>query len=168
MSFMRHLDRETQQKVRTAKKTAAKESKADRLARARVALQSAEKNARKPRERNGAFLSWLRAGRCLACAIRGGAQVQRTDAAHIRRSYPETGWRPVGGAEKPSDFRAIGLCRRDHEDQHLHDNHGWYADLGIYPPDVCAELMRAHLAGADPVEAVETIAAQIRAERSQA
>lgn len=162
----KHILRQADRIRRDAQKVERKIAKATKLERARAALATKEAQFRKPRERNGAFLSWLRQGPCLVCAIKGFVQVGRTEAAHIRRSYPEPGWRPVGGAEKPSDFRAVGLCPGHHrtgpDAQHSRDSAGWYADHGIYPPAVCAELKAAQEAGADPAEAVEQIAATAR------
>lgn len=153
---------------RQAKADARKETAAERKARARAVHDSALERARDPHRPNQPFLRFVRRCPCLFCAIEDRVQVTATEAAHVRRAYPhEHGWRPVGGGETPHDHRVLPQCVEHHREgedaQHAHDNHDWYADRGVYPPEVCAELMRAHLAGADPVEAVETIAAAIRA-----
>lgn len=158
---------------RKAKADHRKESKAERLERARVAQQSAMDRARDPRRRDEPFLRFVRLCPCLICTIEGNRQATRTEAAHVRRAYPgERGWRDVGAGETPHDFRALPQCVEHHREgedaQHNHDNHDWYAERGVYPPEVCAELMQAHLAGADPVEAVEIIAARCRNDRRPA
>lgn len=158
MTYLRHLDADARKAVRAAKKKAAQESKAVRLARARDLLKAKEASFRQPRERDPKFLSWLRKAPCLSCEIGCLVQVGRTEAAHVRRAYPEPGWRPVGGAEKPSDFRALPLCTTCHVSQHERDNHDWYAERGIYPPEVCAQLKRAQEAGADPTEIIQQVA----------
>lgn len=149
-----------------AQKVARKAAKAVKLQRARELLAAKEAQFRQPRARDAAFLSWLRRAPCLVCAILGEPQTTRTEAAHIRRSYPEPGWRPVGGAEKPSDLRAIPLSAWWHRlapnSQHAEDSAAWYEQFGIYPPSVCAELKAAQEAGADPVDAVTAIAGEIR------
>ena len=162
MTWVNRLSPEAKAEVRQARKAQAQDDKKRKLERAREVLKATESKFRQPRKRDAAFLNWLRRAPCLVCAIRGTAQVDRTEAAHVRRAYPEPGWRPVGGAEKPSDVRALPQCRACHVEQHQHDNHGFYSDLGIYPPTVCAELKAAQEAGADPVETVETVAAAIR------
>lgn len=166
MSYLRHLDAEARNAVRAAKKKASQEDKARKLARARDLLKAKEASFRKPRERDGAFLSWLRHGLCLTCEINYWPQVGRTEAAHVRRAYPEPGWRPVGRAEKPSDFRALPLCRGCHTSQHKRDSHDWYAEHGIYPPRVCEALKLAQTSGAHPIEAVQQIATEVRREHS--
>lgn len=150
---------------RDAQRVERKIAKATKLERARLALQTAETKFRQPRQRDAAYLSWLRRAPCLFCEIRGTVQIGRTEAAHVRRSYPEPGWRPVGAAEKPSDFRCLPQCPACHAWQHQHDNHGFYAELGIYPPSVCAELKSEQEAGADPVETIQNIAAEIRGQK---
>jgi hypothetical protein len=166
------LRREFRQIERQAKADARKESRADRIERARIAQQSVMDRARDPRRRDEPFLRFVRLCPCIVCAVEDRQQASRTEAAHVRRAYPsELGWRAVGGAEKPHDARALPLCvehhRQGEDAQHNRDSHDWYADHGIYPPQVCAELMRAHLTGADPVEAVETIAAEIRRQTAE-
>lgn len=160
------IERGVRRKERKQAKTRKRErTKEHNLQVAREALREVQSRFRQPRVEDAPYLSWVRRACCLVCAIRGEVQVLRTDPAHVRRDYPEPGWRPVGGAETPSDFRCIPLCRTHHDEQHAHDNHGWYADLGIYPPSVCAELKTAQEAGADPVESVTAIAYAIRGQK---
>lgn len=152
---------------RQARADARRASKAEKLEMARTAHDSALDNARDPHRPNGPFLRFVRRCPCLFCALEDRQQVTNTEAAHVRRSYPnQRGWRPVGAGETPHDFRALPQCVEHHREgedaQHAHDNHDWYADRGVYPPEVCAELMQAHLAGADPVETIKAIAETIR------
>lgn len=171
-----HVMREADRIERDVKRTESKIRKANKKARskslnlevAKAALDGVTAKFREPHKQDEPYLRFLRLCPCLFCRIKEREQAMPTEAAHVRRAYPrERGWRPVGGGETPHDFRALPQCVEHHRQgkdaQHAHDNHDWYADRGVYPPEVCAELMRAHLAGADPVEAVETIAAEIRA-----
>jgi hypothetical protein len=166
MSYLRHMSPEARAELRRAKRIASEEDQARRTARAKDVLSSIAPGRRQPRERKPAFLSWLRACPCLACAIAGTPQTTRTEAAHVRRAYPDRGWRPVGGAEKPSDHRALPLCAWDHRTgpwaQHNDDSAAWYAERGIYPLTVCAALLDGHESDADPVEIIQTLAAECR------
>jgi len=100
---------------------------------------SRSEGQRTPREKDSAYLHWIRTLPCTACGKAGPSQ-----AAHIRSGYPEPGWRPTGMAEKPSDWRTAPLCRDCHLDgpkaQHRHNERSWWAGLGIYPPDLCRDL----------------------------
>jgi len=100
---------------------------------------SRSEGQRNPREKDSAYLNWIRTLPCVACGKSAPSQ-----AAHIRSGYPEPGWRPTGMAEKPSDWRTAPLCRDCHLDgpkaQHRHNERSWWAGLGIYPPDLCAKL----------------------------
>lgn len=166
MTYLRHLDAETKGKLRAAKRKAAQESKADRLKRARELLAAKETALRKPRERDNEHLQFVRRARCIACLVLGEAQTTPTRAAHIRCSYPAPGWPYTGKAEKPSDHRTAPLCDMHHTDgpdaQHKANERDWWARLRIDPPALCAALVAARKASADPVEAVESIAASIR------
>ena len=97
-------------------------------------------NARTPRVKDAAYLNWIRTLPCTACGKHGPSQ-----AAHIRSGYSEAGWRSTGMAEKPSDWRTAPLCRDCHLDgpkaQHRTGEASWWRELGIYPPDLCRDLM---------------------------
>ena len=54
-------------------------------------------------------------------------------------------------AEKPDDRRTVPLCRDCHLDgpkaQHRTNERAWWEALGIYPPDLCADLIASYEAG---------------------
>lgn len=103
---------------------------------------------RQPRIKDPAYLSFVRRQPCISCGKPGPSQ-----AAHVRSGYPEAGWRPTGMAEKPDDTRTLPLCRDCHLDgpkaQHKGNERRWWQDLGVYPPDACADLRRAFEAATD-------------------
>lgn len=166
MTFHRFLSAEGKAEVQAAKKKAAQDSKARKLERARLALATKEAQFRKPRERDNEHLKYVRRLPCVACLALGEEQTTPTRAAHIRCSYPEAGWPYTGKAEKPSDLRTAPVCDNHHTDgpdaQHKAKERDWWARLGIYPPAMCAALVAARKAGADPVEIIQQIAAEIR------
>lgn len=107
---------------------------------------------RQPRVRDPEHMGRIARLPCLACWIRRGVLVRGVHVAHVRSGYPEAeGWREVGKAEKPSDFRTLPLCPRCHLDgpdaQHRSNEKEWYERLGIYPPDLCAALVVAFSSG---------------------
>lgn len=108
---------------------------------------------RDPRVRDKTHLGKVARLPCLPCLIRRGARVWPVHVAHIRCGFPEEeGWRPVGAAEKPHDFRTAPLCPNCHlyavDGQHpAGDERGWWEQLGVYPPEFCRALVEAFAAG---------------------
>ena len=103
---------------------------------------------KQPRERNNIYLAWIRRCPCVQCGTTRGVE-----AMHIRSGYPEAGWPSTGMQTKPSDFRTAPGCAACHRDgpdaQHRMNERAWWERLGIYPPDLCAALQAAFLAGQD-------------------
>lgn len=107
---------------------------------------------RDPRIRDREHLGKVARLPCVACWVRGGMVVKPVHVAHIRCGYPEAeGWRPVGMAEKPHDWRSAPLCVRCHLDgaqaQHRANERLWWESLGVYPPAFCQALRDAFAAG---------------------
>lgn len=126
---------------------------------------------RDPRVRDKAHLGKVARLPCLACLIRRGAVVRPVEVCHIKIGYPEAGWRAFGHAEKAHDWRTIGMCRNCHREgaNAQHQNRGgderWFwAQLAIYPPDLCAALVDAFAAGATGESVLLRFADKARAE----
>lgn len=106
-----------------------------------------------PREHNKAYLGFIASLPCVSCFVRTGRSVHPVQVAHIRQGYlGHEGWRPVGKAEKPHDWRTAPLCVTCHltgrRAQHNTDEELWWDDLGIFPPDLCAALWACFERGA--------------------
>ncbi len=107
---------------------------------------------REPRARDKGHLGRVAKLPCLACLIRRGAIVRPVHVCHIRCGFPgEPGWRSVGAAEKPSDFRTWPGCPSCHlyasDAQHGMSERVFWDRLGVYPPDFCSALVEAFAAG---------------------
>jgi hypothetical protein len=128
--------------IQSEDRKAAKKRDRERKTKMQSSLSRSE-GQRTPREKDSAYLNWIRTLPCTACGKAGPSQ-----AAHIRSGYDEPGWRPTGMAEKPSDWRTAPLCRDCHLDgpkaQHRHNERSWWNGLGIYPPTLCAQLKAAY------------------------
>ena len=112
------------------------------------------------RERDPAFLQWLRRLPCYACMVRGG-YCGPTHAAHIRFSRPGT---PNPGLQcKSSDRRATPLGEGCHlRDQHARSERGFWAELNTDPDALAAELYRAFNENASGEEVLGRFAAEAR------
>lgn len=141
-----------------ARRVVADDRKAKRLERKRAATEYLRARRevpapgqRQPRQRNNAFLQFVRRHPCCICGT-----ARHIEAAHIRSGYPEAGWSATGMQEKPDDARALPLCADHHRDgpdaQHKANERSWWASHGIHPPALCARLMAAFLAGGEPVQ----------------
>lgn len=119
----------------------------NRRSRERRVGQTAE-GQRKPRKRESDYLNWIRGLACVNCG-----KPPRSEAAHVRAGYPESGWRPTGMGEKPDDRRSVPLCANCHRQgpkaQHQTKERAWWAERGIYPPELCAALSEAYEANQD-------------------
>lgn len=141
--------REAYAKVRADKARLRKERKAAAIAHIKAVTSSTAPGKRQPRERNNAFLAFVRRHPCAVC---GSSPV---DAAHTRFGNPAVGRLNPGMGAKPSDRFATPLCRTHHEAQHAHGNErAWWASVGIDPDALSASLYAAFLAGSDPVQMV--------------
>lgn len=119
---------------------------------------------REPRVRDKAHLGRVARLCCLPCLVRRGAVVRPVEVCHIRMGVPGVpGWRDVGGAEKPSDHRtypACSACHRTARDaQHNMNEREFWEQLGIWPPALCAALVKAFGAGSDGMEVLRHFAA---------
>lgn len=97
---------------------------------------------RQPRERDEAYLAYLRT---LPCEICGGLGC---DPAHIRSPSLVHGKDQTGAGRKPSDKWALPLCRPHHDEQHRTNELDWWAGYGINPFDRAQQLY-ASRPGAD-------------------
>lgn len=121
--------------------------------------------ARDPRQREPQYLGWIASLPCIACMVHGKVK-WGVHVAHCRSAYPEDGWRPVGKAEKPHDWRATPLCPNCHLNgpnaQHRTNETDWWVALGIYPPALCEALRQAYATGRQGVPVISTFAAAAR------
>jgi len=105
------------------------------------AVGKREAGQRQPRVKDAAYLNFIRRQPCCVCGAPAPSQ-----AAHIRSGYPEAGWRPTGMQERPSDHRALPLCRLCHLDgpdaQHKANESAFWRRHEIYPPSLCASFRR--------------------------
>jgi hypothetical protein len=124
-----------------ARKIKARDKKAREAARPAQVRPTAA-GQRQPRERDNVYLAWIRRLPCIRCGKTAGIE-----AMHIRSGYSVAGWAPTGMQEKPSDYRTAPGCRSCHRDgpdaQHRTNERKWWEALGIFPPDLCAELRAA-------------------------
>lgn len=113
--------------------------------------KSSMPNRKNVRERNNAFMAFVRRHPCCVC---GGYPV---DAAHTRFANLKVGRANPGMGKKPSDRFATPLCRTDHTAQHARGNEAaWWAEQGLDPDEISARLFSAFLAGSEPL-ALETL-----------
>lgn len=125
---------------------------------------------REPRVRDKAYLGWIAALPCVACAVNGRGFREGVHVAHIRMGVPGiTGWREVGKAEKPSDSRVAPLCIAHHlegpDAQHRMSERGFWDRLGIWPPAFCRALRQAYEAGGNGRDVIGLAASGAYAER---
>jgi hypothetical protein len=133
---------------RPAKDAARKERKAASKARdtGRGQLATWE---RQRRERDPAFLQWIRRLPCVAGLVKGGC-LGPIEAAHLRYSDAARGRVNPGMQKKPSDRYATPLCNSHHQsDQHARRERDFWADLHIEPGDLTDALYAAFQAGED-------------------
>lgn len=131
-----------------SKKNAEASERIRKEAKARRKAHKATTGQRAPRQRDNAYLAWLRRLPCVACGSR-----EHVEAAHIRAGYPSAGWRPTGMQEKPDDTRCAPLCASCHREgpdaQHRSNERTWWSARGIDPPDLCRALRKAYDANED-------------------
>lgn len=101
---------------------------------------------RDPREHWPDYMAWIATLPCIGCFVRLGRPVLGVHVAHCRQGYlGEEGWRPVGKAEKPHDWRTTPLCPACHmygrHSQHASNEEDWWEALHVFPPALCAALI---------------------------
>ena len=161
MSLLSAQDRALIAKAHEIKARIRKERKAARprkVAPLRTDKPASALRERRPRQKDKAYLAFIRRLPCLATARRLGVLQFGCDAAHVRSSYPELGWPHTGRGEKPDDARTVPLTRAEHEAQHGMAERDYWAALNLYPPAVCARLRQAYEAGEDGAAVVLEIA----------
>ena len=146
------IDHETRERARALRrelkalekpqKMATKAARKAEAKRRRDAV-TREPGQRQPRITDKPYLAFIRRQPCKKCGT-----TRRVEAAHVRAGYPEAGWRPTGMAEKPDDRRTLPLCRDCHRDgpgaQHRMNERQFWAELGVYPPEACAALVKQY------------------------
>lgn len=144
MTALKAQLRDLEAPEREARKIAQAKAKRNR----EHAIDRSRKEQRAPRQRDNAYLAWIRRLPCVCCG-----SVQRVEAAHVRAGYPTAGWAPTGMAQKPDDCRTVPLCADDHREgpdaQHRSNERSWWSARGIDPPDLCDALRRAYEADQD-------------------
>ena len=125
-----------------------REAKA-RERKAKKRERPANPKADRGRVRDPAFLAFLRRQPCCVGAVGCSGSVE---AAHIRMGRP--GEPPTGMQRKPSDTRAVPLCRGHHRDgpdaQHASNERDWWAKRGLDPFAVAGRLYVQFLKGETP------------------
>ena len=98
-----------------------------------------ELRQRQPREKDAAFLTFVRLRPCCACGW-----PPKSEAAHLRGAYPERGKRETGMGEKPDDKWSVPLCKGCHrEDQyalHRTSERAFFEKEDINPFAVASDL----------------------------
>lgn len=108
-----------------------KRQDAERRKAAKAARPKSPKASR-GRERNNAYLAWLRRQPCVARHMGGcDGPVQ---ACHIRTPSLERGKPLTGMGVKPSDRFAFSACAAHHAAQHARGNEmAWWRSIGLDP-----------------------------------
>lgn len=87
-----------------------------------------------PPARDKKYLAVIRTLPCLVCL-----REPCGEAAHVRMS---TGRNTL--ARKPSDFRTVSLCHRDHMQQHEEGERQYWERQGIDPVEIARKLREAY------------------------
>lgn len=174
-------DREVIRAARAIQAKVRKEQRLERKARAREAVQKIQHarvepakdgKQRQPRLRDKLYLGWVSQLPCVACLRETGAVVRPVHVAHVRFSDAAAGWKNPGLQCKPGDDRTTPLCPDHHiRDQHAGEERAFWERLGIWPPDLCADLRDAftnNRSGEDVLRqhCIRAMSAAIRARRA--
>lgn len=111
------------------------------MSKGRVGCGMVSLRQRQPREKNEAFLRFVRAHACCACGAPPPSQ-----AAHLRMGSLEYGKRETGAHEKSSDRWANPLCWRCHlgpGGQHSMGERVWWTRTGLDPFKLASDLYMA-------------------------
>jgi hypothetical protein len=115
----------------------------------RAIVASTAPGKRQPRERDNGFLAFVRRHPCCVC---GRSPVE---AAHTRFTNRDVGRMNPGMGCKPSDRFCTPLCPDHHRAQHARGNEAaWWAEQGVDPDAISAQLYAAFLAGGEPIPMV--------------
>lgn len=83
------------------------------------------------RERNNAYLAWLRRQPCVARHM--GGCVGPIEAAHIRSPSLRHDKPLTGLGVKPDDRWCVGACNAHHRQQHSMNEMAWWRSIGLDP-----------------------------------
>lgn len=107
--------------------------------KAAKAARPANPKADRGRVRDPGFLQFLRRQPCVVGPAGCGGPIE---AAHIRMAVPGEG--STGMQRKPSDKRAVPLCRAHHRDgpdaQHRSGERAWWSARGLDPFAIAERL----------------------------
>ena len=127
-----------------------------------VTAFSVSSKFRRPRQRAGLHLKWIRTLPCAICGKRGNIH-----AAHLRAASPRHGKLSTGIAQKPDDAWTVPLCLAHHvvgeEAQHQDDELGFWTRHGLDPFILSLALWRA--SGDDEIGFL--VISEMLAQRSQ-
>lgn len=114
-------------------KEARKIQRAKARAKRETAIDRSRKEQRQPRERDNAYLAWLRRQCCVVGAIAGWPCSGRIDPAHIRYSDARAGKLNPGAGRKPDDKWCLPVCRTHHDAQHAYgdERKWWCSEVGV-------------------------------------
>lgn len=112
---------------------------------------------REPRQRDAAYLAWIRRCPCVACAAQGRFTVP-CEAAHVKLAIAAHGWRGWGLGEKSNDKNAAPLCvphhRTGNDAQHAVGERKFWIGLGVCPGCLCENLNAAYEADHAGIEVI--------------
>lgn len=121
---------------------------------------------REPREREQAYLLWIKRLPCVACAVGGRARFG-SEAMHCKLPIAAHGWRGWGHGEKSNDRNCTPGCAAHHrtgrDAQHAVGERQYWDRLGICPACLCEALNAAYDAGASGLDVIWTA---VRARRT--
>lgn len=125
---MTGLSRAEQATLRQLKARERESRKASREAKRKTLPRSDTGKATRGRERNTAYLAYLRRQPCRI----GVGCIGPVQAAHLRYTDLAAGRTNPGLSVKPSDCWATSLCAHHHAEQHARGNeHAWWASYGL-------------------------------------
>jgi hypothetical protein len=139
------LDAEKRALLRPAKEAARLERKAVRKAQPKREKRVDHQNTKPNRGRviDKAYKGFIAQLPCIATLAREKREAYGVHVAHVRHSYPHPGWGNPGLQRKPDDWRTLPLLPAEHAAQHAMNEGLFYAQIGIYPPDLCRDLQEA-------------------------
>jgi len=139
--------------LRSKKNAEAKQRSAQERRKREQAIDRSRKEQRQPRERDNAYLAWLRRQSCVVGAIAGWPCSGRIDPAHIRYSDARAGKLNPGAGRKPDDKWCLPVCRTHHDAQHAYgdERKWWCSEVGVDAIDLARAVHGAFQAD-QPIE----------------